>query len=131
MNKYAILIGDAQEGYRMKKTEEMLDFLQTTEGGSIPGSNIIGFPNGISELFLEATIDRCLNEETKSILLYICTKDPVSDSAQTIWAGGEEIRKDVIAHYQNLAKDMEIDFQLIYDTNRDIKPEEEFGYEKV
>ena len=131
MNKYAILIGDAQEGYRMKKTEEMLDFLQTTEGGSIPGSNIIGFPNGISELFLEATIDRCLNEETKSILLYICTKDPVSDSSDTIWAGGEEIRKDVITHYQNLAKDMEIDFQLLYDVCKDIVSEDSLGYEKL
>ena len=66
MNKYAIFIGDAPENYRMKKIEDMYDFLQTTQGGTIPRSNIIGFPNGISELFLEATIDRCMNEETKA-----------------------------------------------------------------
>ena len=131
MNKYAIFIGDAPENYRMKKIEDMYDFLQTTQGGTIPRSNIVGFPNGISDLFLEATIDHCMNEETKNILLYICTKDPVSDSSETIWAGGEEIRKDVIAHYQKLAKDMEIDFQLIYDVCKDIVSEDSLGYESV
>lgn len=45
----------------MKKTEDMYDFLETKEGGEIPSSNIIGFPNGISELLFGATLDRCIN----------------------------------------------------------------------
>ena len=131
MSKYAIICGDAPEDYRMKKTEEMFDFIQTKEGGNIPGSNIISFPNGISELFLEATLNRCINEETKSILLYICTKEPVSDSEASFYIGGEEIQKAVIAHYQKQAKDVGFDFQVIYDVCHDFISEDDLGYEKV
>lgn len=44
MNKYAVIIGEAPEDYRMKKTEEMYDFLRSDKGGSLPSGNIIGFP---------------------------------------------------------------------------------------
>ena len=115
----------------MKKTEDMYDFLETKEGGEIPSSNIIGFPNGISELLFGATLDRCINQDTKSILLYFCTKEPISDTAQSFFIGAEEIRKDVIAHYQNLAKDMEFDLQVVYDVDRQMLAEEELGYEAV
>ena len=131
MSKYAIICGDAPEDYRMKKTEEMFDFLQTKEGGSLSGSNIISFPNGVSELFLEATLNRCINEETKSILLYICTKESVRDSEETFFIGGEEIQKSVIAHYQKQAKDVGFDFQVIYDVCHDFINEDDLGYEKV
>ena len=131
MSKYAIICGDAPEDHRMKKTEEMFDFLQTKEGGSLSSSNIISFPNGVSELFLEATLNRCINEETKSILLYICTKEPVSDSEETFFIGGEEIQKSVIAHYQNQAKEVGFDFQVIYDVCHDFISEDDLGYEKV
>ena len=53
------------------------------------------------------------NEETKSILLYFCTKTPVSNNYPTLFIGGEEIRFDVIQHYKDLAKKMEIDLQVI------------------
>jgi hypothetical protein len=131
MSKYAIVCADAPEDYRMKKVEDMLSFLETKEGGSIPSSNIISFPNGVSELFLEATIDRCINEETKSILLYFCTKEPVSDSAETFFIGGEEIRKDVITHYQNLSKEAGFDLQIVFDVDHDLLSEDDLGYEKV
>ena len=131
MSKYAIICGDAPEDYRMKKTEEMFDFLQTKEGGALSGSNIISFPNGVSELFLEATLNRCINEETKSILLYICTKELVRDSEETFFIGGEEIQKSVIAHYQKQAKDVGFDFQVIYDVCHDFINEDDLGYEKV
>ena len=131
MSKCAIICGDAPEDYRMKKTEEMFDFLQTKEGGSLSGSNIISFPNGVSELFLEATLNRCINEETKSILLYICTKEAVRDSEASFYIGGEEIQKAVIAHYQKQAKDVGFDFQVIYDVCHDFISEDDLGYEKV
>ena len=69
MNKYAVIIGEAPEDYLMKKTEEMYDFLRSDKDGSIPSGNIIGFPQGVSELMLEAVLNRMFNEETKSILL--------------------------------------------------------------
>ena len=88
MNKYAVIIGEAPEDYRMKKTEEMYDFLRSDKGGSILSGNIIGFPQGVSELMLEAVLDRMFNEETKSILLYFCTKTPVSNDSPTLFIGG-------------------------------------------
>ena len=131
MNKYAVIIVEAPEDYRMKKTEEMYDFLRSDKGGSLPSGNIIGFPQGVSELMLEAVLDRMFNEETKSILLYFCTKTPVSNNSPTLFIGGEEIRFDVIQHYQNLAKKMEIDLQVIYDVCSEFISEDELGYEKI
>ena len=131
MSKYAVIIGEAPEGFRMKKTEEMVDFLTTTEGGAFPRSNVIGFPNGIDELTLEAFISRLLTPDTKSIFMYICTKLPVKNTETSIWLNGDELRRDVIAEFQNQAKDLDIDFQLIFDTCSELLTEEELGYEKV
>ena len=131
MSKYAIICGDAPDGFGMKKVEEMYTFLESKEGGSLSLSNIIGFPNGTSEFLLEATIDRCITDETKSILLYFCTKEPVSDSAKTFFLNGEEIRKDIIAHYQNLSKEAGFDLQIVFDVDRDIVSEDDLGYESV
>lgn len=71
------------------------------------------------------------NEETKSILLYFCTKTPVSNNSPTLFIGGEEIRFDVIQHYKDLAKKMEIDLQVIYDVCSEFVSEDELGYEKI
>ena len=96
MSKYAVIIGEAPEDYLMKKTEEMYDLLRSDKDGSIPSGNIIGFPQGVSELMLEAVLNRMFNEETKSILLYFCTKTPVSNDSPTLFIAGEEILFDVI-----------------------------------
>ena len=131
MSKYAVIIGEAPEDYPMKKTEEMYDFLRSDKDGSIPSGNIIGFPQGVSELMLEAVLNRMFNEETKSILLYFCTKTPVSNDSPTLFIAGEEIRFDVIQHYQNLAQKMEIDLQIIYDICSEFISEDKLGYEKI
>lgn len=68
---------------------------------------------------------------SNSILLYICTKSPVKDSDKSIWLGGEEIRRDVIRHYQRLAEKCGIDMQLVMDFDSEIVSEEKLGYEKV
>ena len=65
---------------RSKKTrkavlEKIMESFRSDKGGSIPSGNIIGFPQGVSELMLEAVLNRMFNEETKSILLYFCTKN--------------------------------------------------------
>ena len=130
MNKYAVIIGEAPEDYRMKKTEEMYDFLRSDKGGTIPAGNIIGFPQGVSELMLEGVLDRMFDCETHSILLYFCTKTPVSNTSPTFFIGCEAIRFDVLEHYQNLAKKAEIDLQIIYDVCSEFISEDELGYEK-
>ena len=109
----------------------MYDFLRSDKDGSIPSGNIIGFPQGVSELMLEAVLNRMFNEETKSILLYFCTKTPVSNDSPTLFIAGEEIRFDVIQHYQNLAQKMEIDLQIIYDICSEFISEDKLGYEKI
>ena len=131
MNKYAVIIGEAPEDYRMKKTEDMYDFLRSDNGGIIPSGNIIDFPQGISELLLEGVLNRMFDAETQSILLYFCTKAPVLNSSPTFFIAGEEIRFDVIEHYQNLAKKAEIDLQVIYDVCSEFISEDELGYEKI
>lgn len=131
MNKYAVIIGEAPEDYRMKKAEEMYDFLCTDNGGTIPAGNIIVFPQGVSELMLEGVLNRMFDSETQSILLYFCTKTTVSNSSPTFFIGDEEIRFDVIEHYQKFAKKAEIDLQVIYDVCAEVISEDDLGYEKV
>ncbi|WP_294431413.1 hypothetical protein [uncultured Treponema sp.] len=75
MNKYAVIIGEAPEDYRMKKTEEMYDFLRSDKDGSIPSRNIIGFPQGVSDLMLEAVLARMFNEELNDFLKIIRTSE--------------------------------------------------------
>ncbi len=69
--------------------------------------------------------------KSNSILLYICTLQPVGDGEKSIWLGGEEIRKDVILHYQELAKDCGIDMQVVMDWDSEMMSEEEAGWERV
>lgn len=68
---------------------------------------------------------------SNSILLYICTNSPVKDSDKSIWLGGEEIRRDVILHYQALAEKCGIDMQLVMDSDGELVSEESMGWEKV
>ena len=64
-------------------------------------------------------------------MLYLCSKNPISDSDESIWLGGEEIRRDVIAYYENFAKKLEIDFQILFDFDSEFVSEEALGFEKV
>ena len=65
------------------------------------------------------------------ILLYICTQSPVKDSDKSVWLGGEEIRRDVIEHYQRLAENCGIDMQVVMDSGSEVLCEENLGYERV
>lgn len=69
--------------------------------------------------------------KSNSILLYICTLRPVAEDEKTFWLGGEEIRRDVIRHYEELAAECGIDMQVIFDSDSEMVSEEELGYEKV
>lgn len=68
---------------------------------------------------------------SNGILLYICTKFPVKESDKSIWLGGEEIRCDVIRHYQGLAEELGIDMQVVMEDDSEILNEKELGWEKT
>ncbi len=143
MIQFAILLGDAPEVFRQKKLEDMFDFLDSKRH---KGDSIVTFANGISELMLEMVLDNSVKQlsdsvvepaETtskgriNSILLYICTTSPVKDSDKSFWLSGEEIRRDVIRHYQRFAEKCGIDMQVVFDAGSELVSEEELGWEKV
>lgn len=145
MKKYAILCGSAPNDYRQKKLEEKYDFLETKEGFE-PGS-IVSFPNGVSELFLESVLnesfDKAVDDESDSgkVFLYLFAKaeadlnsvlsDSFVEGVKVVRLGDNEIRKDVLAYYADLAEKQEIDFQVVYDFDGEFINEEELGFEKV
>lgn len=128
MKKYAILLGSAPEDFRQKKLEGMFDFLDSKRN---KGDSIVTFANGISELMLEIVMENSIRQNPDSILLYICTLHPISDDEKSVWLGGEEIRHDVISHYQMIAAECGIDFQVIFDSDSELVSEEVLGYEKI
>lgn len=65
------------------------------------------------------------------LLLYTCTLQPVGDGEESFWLGGEEIRRDVILHYQELAAECGIDMQVVFDFDSEMVSEEELGWEEV
>lgn len=127
MLRFSILLGSAPEDFRQKKLEDMYDFLSSKNGGR----GVVTFANGISELMLEMVLDNSLKQNPDSILLYICTLQPIGDDEKSVWLGGEEIRRDVISHYQTLAAECGIDMQVVFDSDSDMVREEELGWEEV
>lgn len=104
------------------------------------GWHVTCMANGTDEFMLEYALNNVIAEnaddETSgvqhiSVLLYFCTETPVADSEETIWLGGNEIRKDVIEYYAKLFAENEIDFQVIYDSDREMVSEEDLGYEEL
>ena len=68
---------------------------------------------------------------SNGILLYICTSQPVAERENSIWLGGEEIRREVIEHYKTLAENCEIDMQVVMDSDSETVDEDELGWEKT
>lgn len=127
MTRYAILLGSAPEDFRQKKLEDISDFLNSKNGRC----GVVTFANGITEQMLEMVLDNSMKQNPDSILLYICTLQPVGEDEKSVWLGGEEIRRDVISHYQTLAAESGIDMQVIFDSDRELVSEEELGLEEV
>ena len=120
MTRHAILCGCAPDGFTQKKINEMHDFLTSDFGGSWAEKEITIFPNGLSEAMLSFVFERLKVDKTEQILLYICTLSPVADDDESVWLGGEEIRKSVIK-----AACADGRGQLIYDTCREFVSDEE------
>ena len=130
MAKYVLLCGAAPLGYRQKKIEDMFDSLSEKDGW-----HVTCMANGTDEFMLEYALNNVLDayadDEAGGLLLYFCTQTPVADSEETIWLGGNEIRKDVIEYYAKRFGENEINFQVIYDSDREIVSEEDLGYEEL
>ena len=128
--RYALLCGSAPENYRQKKLNDMFDSLSEKEGW-----NVTCMASGIDEFMLDYALNNALDgntgDEVGGVLLYFCTQTPIADNEETFWLGGNEIRKDVIEYYSRLFSESGIDFQVIYDSDRNMVSEEELGYEEL
>ena len=120
MKKHAILCGSAPDGFTQKKINEMHDFLTGEAGGSWAEKDIVIFPNGVTEAMLSFVLERLRTDKTEQILLYICTLLPVADEDESVWLGGEEVRKSVIGAFCADGCG-----QVVYDCGREMVRKEE------
>ena len=147
MSHYALVLGSAPEGVRQKKLEDTLISLESS-GRYAPG-NILAFPNGVNELFLESVLNGMLDnlcdvdseegESNGGIFLYLCAKSEadlhaeLSDSAisgvKVVRLGKDEIRKEVIAYYAGLAEKLDVAFKVDFSVDGDFVSEKSLGYE--
>ena len=146
---FAILCGSAPEGYRQKKLADRYDFLTSSAGGAVPGKHISIFPCGVNELVLEGVLNGVFAAAAEAdgetgageVLLYFCAlterdvRAELSDSAipgvEVVRLGSDEVRKDVIAYYAELAEKLEIGFRVVYAADSELVSESALGYEKV
>ena len=99
----------------------MHDFLTSEAGGFWAEKDIVIFPNGVSEVMLSFVLERLRADKTEQILLYICTLSLVADDDdESVWLGGEEIRKSVIE-----AACADGRGQVVYDSCREVVSDEE------
>ena len=120
MKRYAILCGSAPDGFTQKKINEMHDFLTGEAGGFWAEKEITIFPNGVSEAMLSFVLERLKADKTEQLVLYICALSPVGDGNESVWLGGEEVRKSAIETFCADGRG-----QVISDTCRDFVSDEE------
>ena len=120
MTRHAFLCGCAPDGFTQKKINEMHDFLTGEAGGSWAEKEIVIFPNGVSEAMLSFVLERLRADKTEQILLYICTLSPVADDDESVWLGGEEVRKSVFGAFCADGCG-----QVVYDCGREVESDEE------
>ena len=120
-------------------------FLTSEAGGFVPEKNIIVFPNEVNELFLEGVLngvfDSAAEDDDGEVLLYFCAETEadlqteLSDCAvsgvEVVRLGKDEIRKDVIAYYAELAERIGVRFRVVYEADGELVSEEKLGYERV
>ena len=142
MNRFAVLCGAATDGFRQKKLVEIYDSLISGKN-AVPPANIVIFPNGVHELLFEGTFSRILDEEPDEILVYFFALNDTDLNALSeyeatgfgkiplIRLGRDEIRREVISYYEDLAKDMGIALSVAYFSDRSFVSEGELGYEEI
>ena len=142
MSRFAVLCGAAPDGFRQEKLAETYDSLVAGEK-KVPPANIIVFPNGVHELLLEGALSQILDEEPEEILICFfalaeADLNALSDYEATgtgriplVRLGKDEIRREVISYYEDLAKDMGIALSVTYFSDRSFVSEGELGYEEI
>lgn len=142
MTRFAVLCGAAPDGFRQKKLEKTYESL-VSGSDAVPPQNIIVFPNGVQELFLEGVLSRFCDDEPDEILLHFFALSEADLNALSdyeavgygriplVRLGDEEIRKEVIAYYEGLAEKLGIALRADYSVDADFVSEEELGYEKI
>ena len=144
MSRCAILCGSAPEDFRQQKLVAMHDFLVSEAGGAWQESEIVLFPNGVHELMLESILNGAFDDATEddgAVTLYLCAEREadlhaeLSDCAvggvEVVRLGKDEIRKDVIAYYTELAERLGVRFRVVYEADGELVRESELGYERV
>ncbi|MBR1536801.1 MAG: hypothetical protein IJ630_07675 [Treponema sp.] len=150
MTCYAILCGSAPKGLCQKKLEDKYDFLEKGEADkSYELGNIVVFPCGVNELFLEGLLNEAFEKASDTeedglsgqVLLYLCARTQADLSAElsdcslhgveVVRLGEDEIRKEVIAYYASLAEKVGVDFRVEYDWDGELIAEESLGWERV
>ncbi len=117
-------------------------------GGKCQPGSIVVFPNGVNELFLEGVLNEALEKASDAeekglagqVRLYLCARTQtdlraeLSDCAvpgvEVVRLGEDEVRKEVIAYYADLAEKMGVDFRVEYDWDGELVREEELGWER-
>ena len=107
----------------------MHDFLISEKGGNWKEKEIIEFPNGLNDLMFSFTLNSLHEREYDNVLIYICTQKPVQECDESIWLGGEEIRKEHISFFESNRGTTSV--QVIYASCCDFISDESLGYEKV
>ena len=125
MTRHAILCGSAPNGFTQKKINEMHDFLTGEAGGSWAEKEIMIFPNGVTEAMLSFVLERLKADKTEQIFLYICTLSPVTENENSVWLGGDEVRKSVIEDFCSDGRG-----QVVYDSCREMVGDEEIEQEE-
>ena len=145
MTRFAVLCGSASDDFRQKKLVALHDFLTSVAGGAWEEGEITVFPHGVPELMLESVLNNALDgaaeDDENEVLLYLCARAEadlhaeLSDSAvagvEIVRLGGHEIRREVIAYYAGLAKEMGVRLTVRYDCDGEFVPEGALGYEAV
>ena len=109
MTRYALLCGSAEGDYRQKKLEDTHSALTSSNGGEWKEKEITIFPNGLSEVLLEYSLNNCIDGK---VFLYFCMRDKSDSQKDAIFLGKEEIRRSVIAHYEELFGS---NLEIVYD----------------
>lgn len=96
MTRHAILCGSAPDGFTQKKIEDFHDFLISNEGGSWSETEILVFPNGVTQKMFEFVLEHLKADKVDYVLVYICTESVVLDSDKNVWLCTDKISKRVI-----------------------------------
>ena len=132
MISHAILCGSAPAGFLQKNMLCKYNFLTAKDGHSLSPANVTAFYNGVSEIILEAALNKasdafCQDDADGDCLLYFCALSQAEldlpsqyetvgfGHLPVVLIGKDEIRKEVIAYYKNFFSQLGVNLLVEYD----------------